>query len=251
MVGTPVAKVGIEPEGHHAGGVGESVDREFLDGDLGLGGLQFSSERHQDSGASDRRVEHLDESFLACDIGILQVGEHSLFEVLPGDFTVEGVIVLNSSDHSLGVVFGSRAVDKVPPEVNHQLSLVEHPHPLCGCHVGDMRHLYVLRVAILFEFFLVFGFNHYGHPLLGLADSKLSGIHAAVFDGHPVEVDVQSGCQLSDSDTDSSRSEIVGFLYEGSDFRAAEQPLEFPLFRRVTLLDLTSAGLKGLFGVLF
>ena len=47
MVGTPFAKVGIEAESHHAGGVRETIDRQLLDRDLCFGGLELASERHE------------------------------------------------------------------------------------------------------------------------------------------------------------------------------------------------------------
>ena len=62
--------------------------RELLDGDLCFGGLEFSSERHEDRRAADGRIEHLDQTFLAGYVGILEIGEHLLLQVLPGDILI-------------------------------------------------------------------------------------------------------------------------------------------------------------------
>ncbi len=101
MVRTPLAEVRVEAEGHHAGRVGVAVDRKFLDRDLGLRGLQFASERHQHGRTADGRVEHLYKALLAGNVRILQIGEHSLFQVLARNLAGERIPVLDRSDGGL------------------------------------------------------------------------------------------------------------------------------------------------------
>ena len=108
----------------------------------------------------------------------------------------------------------------------------------------------VLLVAIFPEPGLVLCLDDDSHPFLGFADGEFGGIHPAVFDRHPVKVDVQSVGQFADGDADSAGSEVVGLLDQRGHFRTPEQPFQLPFFRGVALLDLAPAGLQGLLGVL-
>ena len=99
------------------------------------------------------------------------------------------------------------------------------------------------------ELLLILGLHYDGHTLLGLADGQFRGVHSAVFHGNTVKVDVQPVGKLTDGDTHPTGSEVIRFLYQSRDLRPSEKPLQLPLLRSVTLLDLASASLKGLLRV--
>ena len=138
------------------------------------------------------------------------------------------------------------AVDERSGEIHDDLVAVEHPHSGGVGDLGHVRHLDVLAVAKSLELLLVLGFHYDGHTLLGLADGQFRGVHSAVFHRNTVKVDVQPVGKLTDGDTHSAGSEVIRFLYQSRDLRPSEKPFQLSLLRSVTLLDLTSASLKGL-----
>ena len=155
MVRTPFAEVRVETEGHHAGCVSVAVRRKFLDGNLGLGGLKLSSERHQHGRPSDGRVEHLDESLLAGDVRILHIREHLVLQRLAWNVAEEWIRSVHCSYGGFCIVSCSGAVDEAALEVGNHLAVVEHPHLARVGDIGDVCDFDVLLVAVSDEFFLV------------------------------------------------------------------------------------------------
>ena len=250
VVGAPPGQVGIVAEGHDAGGIGIARHRKLLHGNLGLRALGRTSVGHEHRGAADRRIEHLHKSLLG---GHVRPGEQIREfpgEIIPFRLAEERIPVLDGGYAGRRDVPGTRAVDELTADVRHELVAVEHTHPAPAGHVGDVGHLHVLAAAVGFELLPVSGPDHYRHPLLGLAYGEFGGVQSAVFHGHPVETDVQSGGELAYRDADSSGAEIVGFLYKPGDLGAAEQPLQLAFLGGVSFLHLASAGLDGAFGML-
>ncbi len=146
-------------------------------------------------------------------------------------------------------MLGSGAVDEGAGQVDDLLPLVEHPHPRGVSDIGDVSHLDVLAVAEGLELLLVLRLDDDRHPLLRLADGQLGGVHSAVLDRDTVKEYVESVGELAYGYAHSAGSEVIGFLYETGHLRPSEQPLQLPLLRGVTLLDLAAAGLERLLGV--
>ena len=128
--------------------------------------------------------------------------------------------------------------------------MVEHAHAARAGDIGHVRYFYIVQGAELLEFFLVCGFHHDGHALLGFADGEFRGVEAGIFGGHAVQVDVEAGGQFADGYAHAAGAEVVGLLDEAGDLRTAEQALELALLGGVALLHFAAAGLEGRLGVL-
>ena len=144
----------------------------------------------------------------------------------------------------------SCTVDEFTGNVDHQLVPIVHPEAARISDICHISHLHILAEAIFLELFPVFGLYHNGHPLLRLAYGKFSGVQPGIFYRHPVEVDVQAFSKLSYRHTDSACTEVIGFLYQFSHFRTAEQPLQLALLRSITFLHLAAASFERSLGVL-
>ena len=158
----PAADIGIESECHYGGGVGVmAANRKLLHACLCLCALCCSAEWHQHGGCTNRRVEHLDQTFLRSDILILQVVEEFLFKVVAYDFACEGISVLDSSYMGFCVVASTGRVDKLSLEICHEFTVVIHPHSAGISDVSHVAHFDILLMAVTLEFLAVFGFyNH-------------------------------------------------------------------------------------------
>src|SRR5699024_3733157 len=85
--------------------------------------------------------------------------------------------------------------------------------------------------------------------LLGFGNGDFRSVQARIFFRHLVQVDLQSGCQFSDGNRYTARTEVVTFFDQKADLSSAEKSLQFTLGRRISFLYLCAAGLDGLCGV--
>ena len=128
--------------------------------------------------------------------------------------------------------------DLFPPPDKYQTGLFRYHR--------DLRRLQVLFPGIAKKCFHVFGINHNCHPLLRLRDSDLCSVQAGIFLRHLIQVYPKPVGQLSDSHRDAAGAKVITFLDETAYLFPAEQALDLPLGRRISLLYLRAAGLDGL-----
>ena len=141
-------------------------------------------------------------------------------------------------------MLGTGAVYEFTGKVANPVAMEEHPHSSCCSNICNVGNLYIVCAAKGLEGSLVFSLYYNGHTLLGLADSKFSGIEAGIFDGHAVKIDIQAVCKLANSNAHATGAKVVALLNKAGYLRAAEESLELALLGGVTLLNLASAGLK-------
>ena len=251
VVRAPEGEVGVEAEGHDAGGVGHTGDRNLLDRNLGLAGLTRAAVGHEHGRAADRGIKHLYEALLRGHVGRSHHCGHLLLQRAAFGLTDEGIAVFDGRDCGLRVVARSGAVDERAGKVAYLRTVEVHPHPARIGYVRHMGRTDIVRRTEFHEALLIGRFDHHRHSLLGLAYRELGLIEAGVFDGDTVQVYVESGSEFAYRYTDAARAEVVGFLYKFRHLRAAEEALELALLGGVALLDLGSAALERGFGMLF
>ena len=88
------------------------------------------------------------------------------------------------------------------------------------------------------------------HTLLGLGDGKLRAVQTRILLRNLVQIDAKARCQLADGYGNTARTEIVALLDEAAHLGTTEESLELSLGGSITLLNLGTAGVDGLGGML-
>jgi hypothetical protein len=81
--------------------------------------------------------------------------------------------------------------ERLDRHVSHQLVAVEHAQPLCVGDLADRRGPHVPACAESEHVLEALRLHHAQHPLLGLRDHDLEGLHVGLAQRHPRHVDVE------------------------------------------------------------
>ena len=79
MVRTPASEERVAAPCHQGRSVSIAVHRQLLHGNLGLGSLEHTSIRHQDSRATHSGIEHFHHTFLGSMVCVSKLFLHPLF----------------------------------------------------------------------------------------------------------------------------------------------------------------------------
>ena len=167
-----------------------------------------------------------------------------LFEISARNLPCERISVFDSCYTRFGEMTCSCRVYEFPAEVSHKLAVIIHSHSAGVGNIGDMAHLNVLFMTVTLEFLAIPGFNHNRHSLLRFADCEFRRVKSGIFCCDAVEIYVKTIGKLSDSHTDTTSAEVVGFLDETRHLRTAEKTRDLAFFRSISLLHLAAAFLK-------
>ena len=105
----------------------------------------------------------------------------------------------------------------------------------------------ILFSRILKEFLYILGSNDYSHSFLGFGNRKFRSVETGILLGNLIHVYDKSVSKFSDRNTDTARTEVVTLLDEFCNFGTSEESLDLSFRRRITLLDLCTAGIDGLY----
>ena len=111
----------------------------------------------------------------------------------------------------------------------------------------DLRHrdcLQILLCRIMQESFFIFRGYDNRHSFLRFGNRQLRSVQSCVFLGYQIQIYGQSVCQLPDRDRNAACTEIIAFLNQAAYLRSAEESLNLPFRRCVSLLHLRTASSK-------
>ena len=220
---------------------------DLLDHGLDRGQLVLSAEGHQHRAGADGGIKALREPPAGAEIQIrgqslqglpeagggIQGWEHAREGFRPGGGDIDmlrGAVRIQK--------FPADIHDRPPVPVHPQAGLLPHHRYRAGLQVFLRRQgqegLRVLR-----------GHDH-RHTLLAFGNGQLRAVQALIFFRHGVQVDFQPVRQLADGHADAAGAEVVAALNHTGRLSVSEKPLQLPLLRRVSLLDLRAAGFHAM-----
>ena len=138
----------------------------------------------------------------------------------------------------ISMLYCAIGIQECAAQIGNCLPLPGHNHPFLFCHDSNTVSFQILLFSSSNKGICIFGFNHNSHTLLRFRNGNFSTIQAIVLLTDGIQVDFQAGSQLTDCDRNTACTEVITTLNEPSHFRIAEQALDLPFFRGITLLNL-------------
>ena len=254
MIRTPAGQIRVETIAHHGHRVTLSGHHRHLrHHGLRLCQLILSAVRHIYAARADGSVKHLHQSLLGADIQILQSIQPCCFHIIL--FQIIGnriqsnliqIVVLpgrNLNCHA-GLLMSAVGVQERPGQIYNFFSAPYQNQTGILCNNSHRNCLQIFLISVSQELIHVLRRNHNCHTLLRLGNRNLRAVQSGVFLWHLVQFYPQSVRQLTDGNGNAACTEIVTFFNNIGNLFPAEQSLDLSLSRRVTLLNLRTAGIN-------
>ena len=222
-------------------------DRNLVNHCLNRGLLVASAVRHQHRTSADGGVKTLRQTSLGAYVQVGRQFLHSFVELCRNLL----LKLLRVFDDRIGLLLRTVGIQECSGNVYDFLALeVHHQGRLFRyfCHNGRFQ---VFGNCQFLECFHILCRNNDRHSLLRFTDRKLGSVQSIVLLRYVVQRHAKSVCQLSDGNGYTAGTEVVAALNQCGCRRVAEQSLNLPLLRCITLLNLCAAAFQGFFAVGF
>ena len=245
-----LGEVGVKAECHDRGGFALTVQcRHGSRHDLRRGQLILAAEGHEYRACADGAVETLDQTALEADAegrGVVQ----QLFLL--------GIACRSTGDRRsrqcanlcVNVLGAAIGVEEITGNIHDFNTVPGHAQAVLVGNGGYDNSLDILLGRSRNERIDVLCADNDSHALLRLGDGQLGAVQTVVLLRYGIQVDVKAVGQLANGNRNTTRAEVVAAADHAGDIAVTEQTLNLALLRRIALLDLSTAGLKGLLSVL-
>ena len=246
VIGRPAGQVWIKPITHHGDRIGRSLQhRQFCHHGLSLRQLISAAVGHEHASGSDGTVKHLHQSLLRTYVQISQHGKPCLPDIAHF-FSLKILLFLRRHIHGhRGLLMSTVGVQKRAGEIHDLLPSPSQNQPRRLCHLCHTDRLQILLGRIFHKFIHMLRIYHHCHALLRFRDGDLRPVQTRIFFWHLVQIHQKPVRQLTDGYRYASCTEVITLFNQTGHLRTAEQSLNLPLCRRISLLDLRAAGLNG------
>ena len=246
MVRAPRGNFRVESESHRRSRFRFALHRQFRRTAFRRRQLIFPAVRHENRPSADRRIELFHQTALTANVELFEIVEPVRPYIARKTSTR---IIPDRRNSNAGVLPDAVGVQKIAADIYNFAAAPAHNQRIFIRYLGDNVRLHVFRVRVLQKFRQIFRRQHDRHAFLRFGNCQLGAVKPLVLFAHGVQINIEPVRQFADRYSHAARAEIVAALNQPTDFRVSEQPLDFPLGKRIALLNFRAAGFNRFDGV--
>ena len=229
---------------------GDSAYHTFRRGDL-----SFATKGHHYSTTTDGAIETFRHTFLAANVQTSQVAKPSSFQVssfcnFSRNF-IEYVVSFSIFNYDAGMLSYAVSIEESTRQVNNLVASPVHNKARVSRYFCNNGSFQVFLVSKFNECIFISSFNYYCHTFLRFGDSKFGSVQTFVFFRNFIQIDYETIGQFANCYRYAACTEVIAAFNHSSNFRIAEQALNFTFSGRITFLYFCTAAHQGIYSVFF
>ena len=222
---------------------------------FGRGDLSFATKGHHYSTTADGAIETFGHTFLAANVQTSQVAKPSSFQVssfcnFSRNF-IKYVFCFSIFNYDAGVLSYAVSVEECTRQVNNFVASPVHNKTRVSRYFCNNGCFQVFLVSKFNEGIFISSFNYYCHTFLRFGDSKFSAVQTFIFFRNFIQVNYETVGQFANRYRYTACTEVVAAFNHCSNFRIAEQALDFAFSRRIAFLNFCTAAHQRVYSMFF